>query len=166
MLGAEGRKSPAWLEIKKRATEQAETAALLELGITPDVLASPARQDALVSILPEQDEEPAADDPAVNDEPQSVPDIAPEDEATGESSTAVDAVELPDRGPAAGDSDTLRAFEFSVGPDTTNVPPDALIEREQIPQKWLRLDVDLGALRIDISQGAGTIDRAVGEFNA
>jgi hypothetical protein len=165
-LGAEGRKSPAWLEIKKRATEQAETAALLELGITPDVLASPARQDALVSILPEQDEEPAADDPAVNDEPQSVPDIAPEDEATGESSTAVDAVELPDRGPAAGDSDTLRAFEFSVGPDTTNVPPDALIEREQIPQKWLRLDVDLGALRIDISQGAGTIDRAVDEFNA
>jgi hypothetical protein len=57
VLGAEGRKSPAWLEIKNRVTEQAETAALLELGITPDVLASPARQEALVSILPEQDEE-------------------------------------------------------------------------------------------------------------
>jgi len=166
VLGDEGRKSPAWLEIKTRVTEQAENAALLELGITPDVLASPARQDALVSTLAEQDEEPAADDPAVNDDPQSAAEVVPANEPEGESSAAVDALELPDRGPAAGDSDTLRAFEFAVGPDTTNAPPDALIEREQIPQKWLRVDVDLGALRIDLSQGAEAIDRAVAEFNA
>jgi hypothetical protein len=165
VLGAEGRKSPAWLEIKNRVTEQAETAALLELGITPDVLASPARQDALVSILPEQDEEPAADDPAVNDDPQSSADVVLTDETEGESSAAVDALELPDRGQAAGDSDTLRAFEFAVGPDTTSAPPDALIEREQIPQKWLRVDVDLGALKIDLSQGAEAVDRAVTDFN-
>ena len=72
--------------------------------------------------------------------------------------------ELPDRAPA-GDNDTLRAFEFAVGPDTTNAPPDALIEREQIPQKWLRVDVDLGALKIDLSQGAEAVDRAVTDFN-
>ena len=166
VLGAEGRKSPAWLEIKNRVTEQAETAALLELGITPDVLASPARQEALVSILPEQDEEPAADDPAVNDDPRSSTDVVLADDTEGEPSAAVDALELPDRGPAVADSDTLRAFEFAVGPDTTRAPPDALIEREQIPQKWLRVDVDLGALRIDLSQGAEAIDRAVADFNA
>src|SRR6516225_2734297 len=108
ILGDEGRKSPAWLEIKNRVTEQAENAALLELGITPNVLASPARQDALVSILAEQDEEPAADDPAVNDEPQgSSVDVVSVDESDNESSAAVDALELPDRGQAAGDSDTL-----------------------------------------------------------
>jgi hypothetical protein len=99
VLGDQGRKSPAWLEIKNRVTEQAENAALLELGITPDVLASPARQDVLVSILAEQDEPDGAS-----------------------SAAAVDALELPYRGPAAGDSDTLRAFEFAVGPDTINAP--------------------------------------------
>jgi hypothetical protein len=166
VLGDEGRKSPAWLEIKNRVTEQAENLALIELGITPDVLASPARQDALVSILAEQDEEPAADDPAVDDDPQTAADVVPAGEPEGESSAALDALELPDRGPAAGDSDTLRAFEFAVGPDTTNAPPDVLIEREQIPQKWLRVDVDLGELRIDLSQGAKAIGRAVDEFNA
>src|SRR5262249_22474078 len=124
-----------------------------------------ARQDALVSILAEQDEEPAADDPSVNDDPQSAPDVVRADEPAGDSSTAVDALELPDRGPAVAYSDTLRAFEFAVGPDTTDARPDALIEREQIPQKWLRVDVDLGALRIDLSQGADAVDLAVDEFN-
>jgi hypothetical protein len=166
-LGDQGRKSPAWLEIKNRVTEQAENAALLELGITPDVLASPARQDVLVSILAEQDEEPAADDPAANDDPQSSAEVVSTEEPDGASSAAaVDALDLPYRGPAAGDSDTLRAFEFAVGPDTINAPPDALIEREQIPQKWLRVDVDLGVLRIDLSQDAEAIDRVVNEFNA
>jgi hypothetical protein len=165
VLGAEGRKSPAWLEIKNRVTEKAETAALLELGITPDVLASPARQDALVSILPEQDEESAADDPAVNDDPKSGADVVGTDEIEGGSSAAVDGLELSDRGQAAGDSDTLRAFEFAVGPDTMGAPPDTLIEREQIPQKWLRVDVDLGALKIDLSQSTEAVDRAVADFN-
>jgi len=166
-LGGEGRKSPAWLEIKARATEQAENAALQELGITPNVLVSAARQDALVSILAEEDEAPASDDPAANDDPQSASESAPSEAADGEGSdTAVDALAVPERGAAAGDSDTLRAFEFSVRPDTTNPPPDALIEREQIPQKWLRLDLDLGGLRIDLAQGSDVIDRAIAEFNA
>jgi hypothetical protein len=166
VLGGEGRKSPAWLEIKARVTEQAENAALLELGITPDVLVSPARQDALVSILAEEDEEPASDDPAANDDSQTDLESAPAEAADGEGSdTAVDALELRERGTAAGDSDTLRAFEFAVRPDTTNAPPDALIEREQIPQKWLRLDLDLGVLRIDLAQDADAIDRAIDEFN-
>jgi hypothetical protein len=166
VLGDKGRKSPAWLEIKNRATEQAENAALLELGIRPDVLVSPARQDALVSVLAEQDYEPASDDPAISDDPQSTSDMVLADEPDGEASeTAVDALEFQDRGPAVGDSDTLRAFEFAVGPDTTNVPPDALVEKEQIPQKWLRVNVDLGVLRIDFSQSAEMADRAVAEFN-
>lgn len=165
-LGPEGRKSAAWLEIKNRATEKAEADALLELGITPTVLASPAKQDTLVSILPEQDEEPAADDPAVTEDSQTPVELAPGDASAGEASAAVDAVELPGRGPAAGDSDTLRAFEFSVGPDTTNVPPAALIEREQIPQKWLRLDVDLGSLRVDLSLVPEDVVRALAQFNA
>lgn len=163
VLGDEGRKSPAWLEIKNRVTEQAENDALLELGITPDVMASPARQDALVSILAEQDEEPPADDPAVNDDPQTATDT--DDEPDGEVPSAVDAVDESSRGPVAGDSDTLRAFQFAVGPDTPNAPPDALIEREQIPQKWLRVEVDLGDLTIDFSQGDMAIEGAVGAFN-
>jgi Helicase conserved C-terminal domain len=159
-LGNEGRKSPAWLEIKNRATEQAENAALLELGVTPDVLNSPARQDTLVSILDEQDE-PAADDPAANDDPQASSVEVANDESAG----AVDAVSSSDRGPAVADSDTLRAFQFAVGPDTTNAPPIALIEREQIPQKWFRLDVDLGALKLDLSQSAEAITDAIDAFN-
>lgn len=165
-LGTQGRKSPAWLEIKNRATEQAENAALRELGVTPDILRSLARQDALVSILDEQDEEPAADDPAASDDPQLLSaDAAPADEFAGELTGAVDAVTLPDRGSAVGDSDTLRAFQFAVGPDTTNAPPVALIEREQIPQKWFRLDVDLGAVKLDLSKDAEAIARAVTAFN-
>jgi hypothetical protein len=60
----------------------------------------------------------------------------------------------------------LCAFEFEVGPSTTNAPPVALIEREQIPQKWFRLDVDLGALKLDLSQGAEATAAAVFAFNA
>ena len=166
ILGDGGRKSEAWLEIKNRVTEHAEKAALLELGITPDILTSPARQDALVSILAEQDEEPA-DDPAANDVPQSAVEAEPSDSSDEESAdSGVDAVEQPDRGPASADSDTLRAFEFAVSPDEKNAPPDALIEREQIPQKWLRGDVDLGALRIDLSLRAEAVEHAIAEFNA
>jgi hypothetical protein len=166
-LGEQGRKSTAWLEIKNRAIEQAENAALRELGIAPDVLTSPARQEALISILDEQDEEPAADDPAANNDPQaSSAEALPAEEANNKPTDAVDAVSWPDRGPAVGDSDTLRAFEFEVGPSTTNAPPVALIEREQIPQKWFRLDVDLGALKLDLSQGAEATAAAVFAFNA
>src|SRR5262249_32948780 len=166
VLDDEGRNSTAWLEIKTRVTEQAENAALLELGITPDVFASPARQDALVSTLAEQDEEPAADDPAVNDDPQSAAEGVPANQPEGESSAAVAALELPDRRPAAGDSDTLRAFAFAAGPDTTNPLPYALLDRARVPQKGLLWDGDVAARRIDRSRGAQGIERAVAEFTA
>src|SRR6476469_2032117 len=68
--------------------------------------------------------------------------------------------------PAVGDSDTLRAFQFAVGPDTRNAPPIALIEREQIPQKWFRLDVGLGALKLDLAQSAEAIAGAIDAFNS
>src|SRR5262249_33428745 len=83
---------PGGIEIENRATEQGENDVVLEPGIRPDVLASPARQDALVSILTEQDEEQAGDDPAVNDDSQAPSaDDVPADKSDGESS-AVDAV--------------------------------------------------------------------------
>ena len=163
-LGNEGRKSPAWFQIKASATEQAEITALRELGIGPDVLTSSARQDVLVSILAERDEEPVSDDPAADDL-QSPLESVPTGEPDA-SDIAVDALERSDRGQAAGDSDTLRAFEFAVGPDTANPPPLALIEREQIPQKWLRLDVDLGTLRIELAQNTEAINSAIASFNA
>src|SRR5260221_6851653 len=78
ILGDDGRKSPAWLDIKNRVTEEAERAALLELGIVPAILESPEREDVLVSILAEGDEAPAMDDPAVNDDPESAGDAMPE----------------------------------------------------------------------------------------
>src|SRR5205085_1729677 len=111
ILGDEGRKSPAWLEIKNRVTEEAESAALLELGITPTILQSPTRQDALVSILSEEDEAPAADDPAVNSDPESGEAGAANED---QSDAAVDSINSAARGAATADSDTLKAFEFKV----------------------------------------------------
>lgn len=144
ILGDEGRKSPAWLAIKNRVTEEAESAALLELGIAPAVLNSPAREDVLVSILAEEDESPALDDPAVNDDPDSSGEEVPQSgSAEGSSETAIGSIEARDGGAATADSDTLRTFEFKVGPGATDAPPNALIEREQIPQKWLRVPLDL-----------------------
>jgi hypothetical protein len=169
VLGDEGRKSPAWLEIKNRATEEAQNSALIELGITPASLDPAAKQDALVSILPEEDEAPAADDPAANDESHS--DVGTSQENSQNEAapdTAIDdAPASPDRnGPSRGDSDTLRTLEFIVSPGASNAPPEVLIEREHIPQKWLRLPVDLGALRIALSQKPAAIDRNIAEFNA
>jgi Lhr-like helicase len=165
VLGDEGRKSPQWLEIKNRATEEAETNALLELGITGVVLQSPTRQDVLVSMLAEGDEEPTSDDPAVEEEPGTTAD-ASEQPADGLSDTALDADEQTIQTTGGGDGDTLKAFEFAVAPGDGNAPPDALIEREQIPQKWLRVPVDLGAFRIDLSRSASDIDRDLAAFNA
>lgn len=166
ILGDEGRKSPAWLDIKNRVTEEAENAALLELGIAPAVLRSPAREDALVSILSEEDEAPGSDDPSVNDDPEAA-EANSSDEHAGDTipDAAIDTVNADGRGPATADSDTLKAFEFKVGPGATDAPPDALIEREHIPQKWLRLPLDLGSFRIDLSLSRDAADRSLAEFN-
>lgn len=166
VLGEEGRKSPKWLEIKNRVTEEAEGSALLELGIAGAILQSPTRQDVLVSILAEGDEEPTLDDPAVEEEQDTAAEASASDQPdNGLSDTAIDAEEQTVQTTAAGDGDTLKAFEFAVGPGDANAPPDALIEREQIPQKWLRVPVDLGEFRIDLSLSAPEIDRDLAAFN-
>lgn len=165
ILGEDGRKSPKWLDIKNRVTEEAEASALLELGITGAILQSPARQDVLVSILAEGDEEPTADDPAVEEGASAATD-AGEQPVDGLSDTALDTDDQTVQTAAAGDGDTLKAFEFAVAPGDANAPPDALIEREQIPQKWLRVPVDLGAFRIELSRSAAEIDRDLADFNA
>jgi hypothetical protein len=167
VLGEEGRKSPKWLEIKNQVTEEAEGSALLELGIAGAILQSPTRQDVLVSVLAEGDEEPTSDDPAVEEEQDTAAEAPASDQPdNGLSDTAIDADEQTVQTTAAGDGDTLRAFEFAVGPGDANAPPDALIEREQIPQKWLRVPVDLGEFRIDLSLSASDIDRDLAAFNA
>jgi hypothetical protein len=132
----------------------------------PQVLQSPARQDEQISILSEGDEEPTSDDPAVNDEPRADAEDEPADESgDGLSETAIDAIQSTDRSAPSGVSDTLKASKFEVAPGASNAPQDALIEREQIPQKWLRIPIDLGTLRIDLSQPGEAIDRALAEFN-
>ncbi|UPT87860.1 hypothetical protein HAP41_0000001475 [Bradyrhizobium barranii subsp. apii] len=167
VLGEEGRKSPKWLEIKNRVTEEAEGSALLELGIAGAILQSPTRQDVLVSILAEGDEGPTSDDPAVEEEQDAAAEAPASDQPDdGLSDTAIDADEQTVQTTAAGDGDTLKAFEFAVGPGDANAPPDALIEREQISQKWLRVPVDLGEFRIDLSLSAPEIDRDLAAFNA
>jgi hypothetical protein len=119
--------------------------------------------------LPEEDEGPAADDPSAKDEVglPSESSVAAS-ESDGSSQTAIDSVQPSGRrqSTSSGDSDTLKAFEFSVLPGAPNAPPEILTEREHIPQKWVRLPLDLGKLRIDLSQDAAAIDRALADFNA
>jgi Helicase conserved C-terminal domain len=169
VLGNEGRKSPAWLDIKNGATEAAENAALVELGISPASLKNVEKKDSVVSILAERDEEPADDDPTVGVEATtndgSEPDTVADD---GDPTGAAIEIERPasrrDATPS-GDSDTLKAFEFVVRPGGTNAPPEILIEREQIPQKWLRVPVDLGTLQIDLAKDEVSIAQTVADFN-
>ena len=170
ILGEEGRKSPAWLPIKNAATETAEYAALAELGISRSALDGLAKQEAVVSLLPEGDELPVGDDPAVKQEPELESDagagvVADVSDTTG---AAIDGERPAGRGDSTltGDSDTLKVFEFVVLPGAVNAPPDILIEREQIPQKWFQLPVDLGALEIDLSKNFASIDPTVAEFNS
>jgi hypothetical protein len=59
----------------------------------------------------------------------------------------------------------LAAFEFVVAPGAARPPPDALIEKEQIPHKWLRLFVDLGTLRIDLRKDEQQRQLDLTEFN-
>ncbi|WP_258582133.1 hypothetical protein [Mesorhizobium sp. AR02] len=166
ILGADGRNSPVWLDIKNRVTKDAENAALLELGIAPAVLDSPGREDVLVSILSEEDEAPGTDDPAVNDDPESGGANSSDEHSDTAPDAAIDAINAEARGPATADSDTLKAFEFKVGPGATDAPPDVLIEREHIPQKWLRLPLELGSFRIDLSLSREAVERSIAEFNA
>jgi hypothetical protein len=160
----EGKKSAAWQAIKKRATEQAQNAALVELGIPPGSLNPTLQREAIVSVLPEQDDEPRVDDPSVSTEPEDVaPAEAPDVETAGDG-TDIEEASTGNRTGIA-DSDTLRTLEFVVSPGAPNAPPVVLTERKQIPQKWVRLPIDFGVLRIDLSLTDDAIDRTVAAFN-
>ena len=166
VLGEEGRKSPKWLEIKNRVTEEAEASALLELGIAGAILQSPARQDVLVSMLAEGTRSRRLMTRRSRKKRIRRP-------KRPERSSPTTACRIPrlmrtsrrfkDGGRRRGHLEGVRIRRRAR---RANAPPDALIEREQIPQKWLRVPVDLGALRIDLSQSAAEIDRDLAAFNA
>src|SRR6516162_6752243 len=170
ILGVEGRKSAAWLAIKNSASDAAENDALVEMGISLSSLSGIERREAVVSVLPEQDELPADDDPSVSLE-LGAHHITASDVVADVADPAGTAID--ERRPAGahdsaptGDSDTLKIFEFVVKPGGSNAPPEILIEREHIPQKWLRIPVNFGTLVIDLSRDAAFIDTCIADFNA
>ncbi len=165
LLGSEGKKSASWQAIKEEATARAQTAALRELGIAPSMLSNVPQREAVVSVLPEQDEErPGIEDPSISD--KTLP-----EEAGGETDGSADPgdgidIEKTSRGTGSAESDTLRTLEFVVTPGAANAPPAVLTEREQIPQKWLRIPIDFGQLRIDLSKDDASIQQDIAAFNA
>jgi hypothetical protein len=169
LLEQEGPQSAAWLEIKNGTVQAAEMRALEELGVAPTSLSELKTQESVVSILPERDEAPGGDDPTVREETAATETTA--DDVVADAGDVSGAALENERAPASregtaiGDSDTLKVFEFIVAPGATRAPPEVLTEREQIPQKWLRLPVDLGTLQIDLSSDAASIDKAVADFN-
>ena len=89
-------------------------------------------------------------------ETEATPDIAIENEQTSSRRG----------GGIIGDGETLRVYEFEVSPNASNAPPEILIEREPILQKWVRLPLDLGSLRLDLAEDAATLEGRVAEFNS
>jgi hypothetical protein len=162
-LGDEGKRSPAWHAIKEKATEQAQQTALAELGIAPSNLIGTVQREAVVSVLPQHDREPSNDDPSISPEEDTPLDETPD--AAGADGTEIEDGQAS-QVTAVGDADTLRTSEFVVSPGAPNAPPEILTEREQIPQKWVRIPVDFGAMRIDLSQDSATIDQAIAAFNS
>jgi len=169
VLEQEGPHGAAWLEIKNAATHVAEMRALGELGVAPTSLSELNTQESVVSILAEHDEAPSSDDPTVSEEMSS--ETAGADDVVSDAGDVSGAALENEKaagtreGTPTGDSDTLKVFEFIVSPGATRAPPEVLTEREQIPQKWLRLSVDLGTLEIDLSLNANSIDMAIADFN-
>jgi hypothetical protein len=164
LLGGEGKKSAAWQAIKEEATERAQTAALQELGIAPGSLSGTPQREVIVSVLAEQDEDSSSDDPSISDEPTRADSSATSDP----DAIAGDGIEIEKAGSNAGsaESDTLRTLEFVVTPGAPHAPPAVLTEPEQIPQKWVRIAVDFGRLRIDLSQHETSIQQNIAVFNA
>src|SRR5262249_4905297 len=170
VLGEEGRRNPLWLEIKNAASATAENGALAELGIAPASIDGVARQESVVSILAERDDTSAGDDPTIADGVS--PGVEEGDDvvvdAADQTNTAMEGAprQVARDAPYSGDSGTLKIFEFKVAPKAPKAPPEVLIEREQIPQKWIRLPVDFGTLHVDLSKSSEAIDHDVADFNA
>lgn len=164
LLAAEGKSSAAWQAIKDAATEKARTAALTELGVSPKTLAQTAKIETVSSALPDVDDDATNDDPAVSDATDEESANPSDDEPT----FVGDGTDVDEIGRNAGnaESDTLRLYEFEVLPGAQHPPPLVLTEPEQIPQKWLRLPVDLGTFRIDLSQSDEAIQLALTSFNS
>jgi hypothetical protein len=160
LLGGEGKKSAAWQAIKEEVTERARAAALKELGIAAGSLNGTSQRETIVSVLPEQDDF-GSDDPSVSDEPAQTDASDANDAAAGDGTE----IEKAGRNAGSAESDTLRIFEFEVKPGAAHAPPTVLTEPEQIPQKWVRIPVDFGRLRIDLDQDEAAIQRHVAAFN-
>lgn len=170
LLEQEGLQSAAWLEIRNATIEAAEIRALEELGVAPTSLRELNTQESVVSILPERDEAPGGDDPTVSEGAAATATTGEDDVVADAGDASGAALENeraagPREGTPIGDSDTLKVFEFIVRPGAKRAPPEVLTEREQIPQKWLRLSVDLGTLQIDLSSTVAAIDKVVADFN-
>ncbi|MGN8546456.1 hypothetical protein ACQPTN_16990 [Bradyrhizobium sp. 13971] len=115
-------------------------------------------------MLPDSDEDGTHDDPSVSDEPASADENAA-DENTTTDGDGTD-IERPGSNARSAESDTLRIFEFEVSPGAPHPPPAVLTEPEPIPQKWIRIPVNFGTLRIDLSQDDAVIQQALSAFNA
>jgi len=159
-LGDDGRSSPLWPEIKKRAEEAAQKQALVELGVSPAGVDAMPRQETLVSAIDETDEAPGVDDPSAQDIPSSESESPDGDAGPSQATAPQSATES-----AADELDALNSYEFVVSPGAPNAPPEVLVEKEHVPHKWVRLPVDLGSLKIDLSRAQDAVDRAIADFN-
>lgn len=164
VLSDESSKNALWPEIKKRAAEEAQRQALLELGISPTSVNSLRKEEILVSTLGEEDEAPGADDPSADD----TPGLAVEhlEEVAKEASIPLDVSRGNGSHREAEDADSLTSYEFIVAPGASNAPPEVLIECEHIPHKWVRIPVDLGTVAINLAKTGDAIDHDIAEFNA
>src|SRR5262249_40910298 len=148
ILGDAGRKSDAWPRIRDKAAAAARGIALRELGVDVGAIDLMGGQETVDSLLNEYDEAPPADDPSTD-----LTDEAGNAERTnsGEPSATTSDEEVGDAA-AERASDSLTVFEFVVRPGAANPPPEVLIEREQIPHKWVRRSIDLGTVQIDLKK--------------
>ena len=143
LLGDAGRKSDEWRAIQDKASAAARTEALREIGLDVASVAQMGARDTVNSLLNEVDEAPAADDPTT-EVAEAPGDETPTAHGPDNSNTTASDEDVGDTASSERSGDSLSTFEFVVTPGAANPPPEALIEREQIPHKWIRLSVDFG----------------------
>jgi hypothetical protein len=164
LRGDAGRKSDAWRAIQDKASAAARTEALREIGLDVASVAQMGARDTVDSLLNEVDEAPAADDPTT-EVAEAPGDETPTAHGPDNSDTTASDEDVGDAAASERSGDSLATFEFVVTPGAANPPPEALIEREQIPHKWIRLSVDFGTVRIDLAKDEAGRQADVADFN-
>jgi hypothetical protein len=164
ILGDAGRKSEAWRAIQDKASAAARTEALREIGLDVASVAQMGAQETVDSLLNEVDEAPAADDPTT-DLVEAAGDEAPTTHDSDISDATASDEDVGDAAASERSGDSLTTFEFVVIPGAPNPPPEVLIEREQIPHKWIRLSVDFGTMRIDLAKDEAGRQTDMANFN-